>query len=254
METQEPARLRIEYRRLSELMLQTWPGNPRQHSNKRIRRSIIENGFRVPPTWDPGTERLTTGHGRLNELHLLWREGAVPPTHVLLADGDWLIPVSIGKPFATELDAEAFVLADNHASDGAGQFEGLLADALARATEGQTLNATGFDLETAEALVTFREFAKLNPEDEDHTAWSHSEHGKPMNEKYDVYRNAEIKQVVVFFEGTVAYPWAQIVLARVRSDNNLESNTEAITFLLEQYAPHLGKCPHVVPVTTDTPA
>ena len=254
----EAARLRIEYRPLSELMLQTWPGNPRKHSNDRIRRSILNNGFRVPPTWDPGTKRLTTGHGRLNELNLLWIEGMSPPTHVLLAaDGrDWLIPVSIGQAFATELDAEAFVLADNHASDGAGQFEDLLADAMARALKGETLKSTGFDLETAEALVTFRDFAKLDDDDdeEDHTKWGDSDRGLLVDERYEVYRNATIKQVVVFFEGTVAYPWAQTVLARVRADNDLESNTEAVIYLLEQYAPDLGQCPRVVPVTPDQDA
>lgn len=228
--------LNIVYKPLAELVRRQWPGNPRQHSNSVIRASIVNNGFRVPLVWDPGTERVVAGHGRLAELDLLRSQGAAPPLHVHVTPEDWHVPCVVGVPFDSELEAEAFLLADNHSTDAADYLDNLLAAALARQLEADNLNATGFDFETAEALIAYAEVAATP------TKWTDSERGLLRDERLEIYKNATIKQIVVYLEGP-QYEWALTVLERLRLEYELKTNTEAVIFLLQHHADR--PCPSV---------
>lgn len=246
MEKPKAPTLVLVLRPLSALLKQTWPGNPRQHSQAKIRLSILTYGFKVPLSFDVTTERLVTGHGRLAELSLLHNEGADPPENIIPTDeGDWLIPCVQDKGFEDEEKAGGFLMMDNVTTEEAGWVKGLLAEFLKQKIEKKVVAATGFDLETAEALVAHAEASRLTetpPPQEDPTQWEDADRGLLPKERLEIYQNATIKQIVLHLDNQ-QYLWAHRVLEEARHEFNVDTNVEAIIRLLETYAPDQGACP-----------
>jgi hypothetical protein len=94
--------------------LQKWPRNPKGHDIPAIKQSIAKFGFVQPIVLDEGTSRMVAGHGRLEALIELHRDGAALPKRIVQqGDGEWLVPVLRGVVFASEREAEEYLLVDN---------------------------------------------------------------------------------------------------------------------------------------------
>jgi DNA modification methylase len=102
----------IEWRALSEIKYAK--RNPKRHEVAGIAASIVRRGFVAPAIEDARTGRLVAGHGRHEALVMLKAEGRDPPKRIRVrSDGEWEMPVLCGVQFATEADAEEYLVADN---------------------------------------------------------------------------------------------------------------------------------------------
>lgn len=126
-------RIAIEYHPLSKI--EGWPRNPKLHNLEAIAGSIDRWGDVDPMIRDERTGRLVAGHGRKQALRDRKDAGAAPPQYVGVdaATGEWLVPVVVGAAWASEEEAEAFLLAHNQTTIAGGWNEALLAPALERA-------------------------------------------------------------------------------------------------------------------------
>ncbi len=105
----------VDYVPLDELDKRRAQRNPKRHAEEVIGTSVDRFGFVVPPTINETTGRLVAGHGRVDALLARKAAGSPPPTNVRRRkDGEWLVPVVRGNEFATDADAEAYLVADNH--------------------------------------------------------------------------------------------------------------------------------------------
>lgn len=93
--------------------VECWPRNPKQHADAILSQSVDRFGFVQPLLIDETTGRLIAGHGRLNGLLKMKQAGMNPPERVVEKDGEWMVPVIRGIGFASEEEAEAYLLADN---------------------------------------------------------------------------------------------------------------------------------------------
>ena len=105
----------IEYVPLSELDGLRAKRNPKGHDKAVIGGSIAAFGFAAPPLINERDGNLVAGHGRIDALLERKASGAAPPKNVTLRrkDGEWLVPLVRGNSFATEAEAEAFLMVDN---------------------------------------------------------------------------------------------------------------------------------------------
>jgi hypothetical protein len=127
---QEADPVRVEYVALRDLV--RWPSNPKRHDEPGIEHSIRTHGFVQPLLLDERTGRLVAGHGRLDALSRMRDSGEPPPRRIRTAAGDWLVPVLRGISFASEADAERYLLADNQLTTAGGWDEHDLGAMLAR--------------------------------------------------------------------------------------------------------------------------
>lgn len=124
---EEPARVRVEYRRVQDLKPD--PRNPRCHTSKQVRqiaKSIETFGFVVPVLVD-AAGKVIAGHGRLLACQELGRD-EVP---------------TITLEHLTEAQARAFMVADNRLSELATWDDRLLAEQL----RDLSIERLDFDLE-----------------------------------------------------------------------------------------------------------
>lgn len=87
--------------------------NPRKHDIPLLCRLIRRFGFVALPTLDANTGQLVAGHGRTLALRSMRDSGEIPPKGVLAG---WMVPVR-RVAFESATEAEAYVLADNRASE-----------------------------------------------------------------------------------------------------------------------------------------
>jgi hypothetical protein len=102
----------IEYRPLADLMRH--PRNPKGHDLPKLKDSFRRWGFIIPLVEDAATQQLVAGHGRLEALLQMQAAGEPAPKRIKVGkDGGWSAPVVSGVAFASEREAEAYLLADN---------------------------------------------------------------------------------------------------------------------------------------------
>lgn len=111
LQRQAPRALVAEYVPLDELRGAV--RNPRKHDIPLLCRLIRRFGFVALPTLDAATGRLVAGHGRTLALRSMRDSGEIPPKGILAG---WLVPVR-RVTFESAIEAEAYVLADNRASE-----------------------------------------------------------------------------------------------------------------------------------------
>lgn len=112
---------RIEYVPLDEVI--RWPRNPKSHDPPELIASFKRFGFVAPLIFDEASGRMVAGHGRLEALQELMRDGKAPPKRVKKKRGKggaWLVPVVRGIHFESETEAEAYVVADNKLQEAGG--------------------------------------------------------------------------------------------------------------------------------------
>jgi DNA modification methylase len=146
------APIRLEYRPLRELLM--WPRNPKDHDLGLLRDSFERFGFTEPLIVDERTGRLAAGHGRLKTLQALQAAGAHPPARILVANGDWLVPVIRGIAFRNDTEHEAYLVAANRTVIAGGWDDPVLKEVLvAVGASDAGLAGVGFDVDDIEALI-----------------------------------------------------------------------------------------------------
>ena len=144
--------LRIDYVPLGDLI--RWPRNPREHDLGAIHASVQRFGFVSPIIVDETSGRIVAGHGRLDLLQAMRRRGEPPPPRIRVRDdGEWLVPVIRGITFASELEAEAYLVADNQMTLLGTWNDADLVAMLERQAAAHTLLGTGFDGDDLDALL-----------------------------------------------------------------------------------------------------
>lgn len=130
--------------------LQPAKRNPKSHDLGELIESIRRFGFVGSVIRDTRTGRLVSGHGRVEALRALWKEGGAVPAGLAMPAADqpldWLVPVEAWSS-SNDLEAEAFLVAANRIGERGGwdtpSLEAVLAD-LAKAGD-EAMRGTGFD-------------------------------------------------------------------------------------------------------------
>jgi DNA modification methylase len=120
----------IQVRYLPLSRLPRAPRNPKSHDLDVINDSITRFGFVNPVVINEKTGRIVAGHGRVDTLQRAKAASKQPPDRIVDKDGDWFIPVLVGVAFASDAEAEAYVIADNQTTILGGWDEKALADVL----------------------------------------------------------------------------------------------------------------------------
>jgi hypothetical protein len=148
-----PDGVHLEYRDVDTLA--AWPRNPKGHDLGALHASLDRFGFVTPLVLDDATQRLVAGHGRLEALLQRRATGKPAPARIRVdPEGRWFVPVLTGVAFATEQEAEAFLIADNRLTTlGGWQDEALLATMLGELAQANALQGVGYDGEDVDALL-----------------------------------------------------------------------------------------------------
>lgn len=137
--------IRVEYMNFAEIA--SWPRNPKDHDLPAIQKSFARFGFIKPVLVDEGTRQLVAGHGRLDTLRTMRKNGDAPPRGIKIVGDEWQLPVLRGVEFSDPTEAEAFLLADNRLSEIGGWNNDLLDEMLGELSGVESmLDGTGFSL------------------------------------------------------------------------------------------------------------
>ncbi len=166
--------MKFEFVPLSSL--ERWPRNPKLHDEDRLLKSFSRFGFVSPCIvghWpgSPPSGVLVAGHGRLDALLLLHNSGQPPPDRVKEEAGEWLIPV-IHIDFASEKEAETYLLADNQLTISGGWNESLLNEIIKELEDPVGFEALSQDLSISDDQLPQPDQESFSPGDEpdlDHT-------------------------------------------------------------------------------------
>ena len=143
---------RIEYVALDRMVPADL--NPKRHDVGAIIVSMRRFGFVAPAITNEATGRIVVGHGRAEALTQMRASGEAPPDRIAVGDrGEWLVPVVRGISFATDADAEAYLVADNRLTELGGWDDGDLLQLLGGLGDEALVAATGFDADDIEAMT-----------------------------------------------------------------------------------------------------
>jgi hypothetical protein len=146
------AEIRIEYTALSTLLRA--PRNAKKHDVAALRQSMERWGFTQPLAINEATGRLVEGHGRLDVLQSLKAEGVKAPARVTVKKSEWYVPVVRGLSFASEQEAEAYLVAANQLTIAGGWDERLLGETIASLKASNAgFAGLGFDQGKLDALA-----------------------------------------------------------------------------------------------------
>jgi hypothetical protein len=142
------AEIGIVYEPLNKLL--AWPENPKEHDLGAIGASIARFGFRDPIAVNRRNNFIEEGHGRLEVLKFLRDRGGDPPSFILSAGKDWLVPVLYFDD--DERVQYGYALAHNRTQELGGYDDEKLRSALEEEARHGLLPGTGFDNDDLEAL------------------------------------------------------------------------------------------------------
>jgi len=142
----------VEYIPLSDIV--EADNNPKDHDIGQIYQSIKRFGFTQPIMMNEKTGKLLAGHGRLQTLQTMKDAGEKVPNRIKEKDGDWLVPVLKGISFEDDMEAQAYLIADNRLTELGGWNTGDLVESLQEMIEnGLDLDGIGYDFDDLENLV-----------------------------------------------------------------------------------------------------
>ena len=145
--------INVEYLPLSEIV--EADKNPKDHDIGQIYQSIKRFGFTQPIMMNENTGKLLAGHGRLQTLQQMKQGGEKVPARIKEKDGQWLVPVLKGIAFEDDMEAQAYLIADNRLTELGGWNTGELVDTLQELVEGGlSLDGVGYDFDDLETMVT----------------------------------------------------------------------------------------------------
>lgn len=122
--------------------------NPKLHDIEQIKASLRRFGFVSPVAVNETTGRLVAGHGRIESLRQMKAAGDAPPARVKVDGGEWFIPCLRGVSFASDAEAEAYLIADNKLVEAAGWDEEMLGQMvkdLSASLQSAALDGVGID-------------------------------------------------------------------------------------------------------------
>ena len=157
--------IKIEYVALSEVIGADI--NPKDHDIGQIYQSMKRFGFTSPIMMNEKTGKLLAGHGRLETLAMFKKGGDTPPDRVRVReeDGEWLVPVLRGINFDSDVEAQAYLLADNRLTElGGWHTDELVLSLQGILQEGGDLEGVGWDLDDVEDLITDSERERFEVE------------------------------------------------------------------------------------------
>lgn len=204
--------------------------NPKDHDEALIRASVLRFGFNDPIAVNEATGKLLEGHGRLTVLMDMKKDGDEPPARVKVRkkDSEWLVPMLRGMSFASEAEAQAYMVAHNRASESGGWIDTML---------GQMLNdfdgedkglwdAIGFSATDAQRFMDSAAADDLLGEEVDR--------GRLPEERIDAFLDAEIKRITILVPDA---EYREMVdrLDKVMKDHGLVTHTAALRKLLDVY-------------------
>ena len=144
--------IEIEYLPLSEIV--EADSNPKDHDIGQIYQSIKRFGFTQPIMMNENTGKLLAGHGRLQTLQQMKQAGEKTPNRIKEKDDEWLVPVLKGIKFEDEMEAKAYLIADNRLTELGGWNTGELVETLQDLIEGGLdLDGVGYDFDDLESMV-----------------------------------------------------------------------------------------------------
>tara|TARA_A200000159_G_scaffold150920_1_gene160660 strand:+ start:1225 stop:1878 length:654 start_codon:yes stop_codon:yes gene_type:complete len=145
--------IKVEYLPLSQIVGADI--NPKDHDIGQIYQSIKRFGFTQPIMMNENTGKLLAGHGRLQTLQQMKQGGEKIPNRIKEKDGEWLVPVLKGISFEDDMEAQAYLIADNRLTELGGWNTGELVDTLQELVEGGfSLDGVGYDFDDLETMVT----------------------------------------------------------------------------------------------------
>ena len=156
---------KVEYVALSEII--GADVNPKDHDIGQIYQSMKRFGFTSPIMMNEITGKLLAGHGRLETLAMFKKGGDTPPDRIRVReeDGEWLVPVLRGINFDSDVEAQAYLLADNRLTElGGWHTDELVMSLQGILQEGGDLEGVGWDLDDVEDLITDSERERFEVE------------------------------------------------------------------------------------------
>lgn len=210
------AHARLELMPLSELMKLEWERNPKEHDIVGLRGSMRRFGFTIPLVLDERTGRIVAGHGRLHALAAEHAEGNPPPRLIVEAEGDWLVPVLRGIEFSSVAEAEAYLVADNRLSEIGGWNETKLGAILADLSREGIASGLGWSDRELATLIAAEQPLVI---------------GKNLDEAFEDYLEADVKQLVLFFDAATydnVVPRMKLLMEKL----NAKSHTDLFTLML----------------------
>jgi len=145
--------IQVEYLPLSQIVGADI--NPKDHDIGQIYQSSKRFGFTQPIMMNENTGKLLAGHGRLQTLQQMKQGGEKIPNRIKEKDGEWLVPVLKGISFEDDMEAQAYLIADNRLTELGGWNTGELVDTLQELVEGGfSLDGVGYDFDDLETMVT----------------------------------------------------------------------------------------------------
>ena len=100
------------------------------------------------------TGKLLAGHGRLQTLQQMKQAGEKTPNRIKEKDDEWLVPVLKGISFEDDMEAQAYLIADNRLTELGGWNTGELVETLQDLIEGGLdLDGVGYDFDDLESMV-----------------------------------------------------------------------------------------------------
>lgn len=147
---------RIEHVPLSALVEMLDPANEKDHSIPDIKASIREHGFTAPALVDERTGLIGAGHGRIEALWEMFRNGEPTPKRIELDDrGDeWLVPLlRDGLDTPDDLAAAAYRIVDNRSGEKGGWVLHRLTASLSALKAADRLEGTGYTAPDLDALI-----------------------------------------------------------------------------------------------------
>jgi len=129
MTATEPGRRTTVYMPLGEIPAAD--RNPKDHVLPEIKQSLRRFGYADTALLDERTGRLVGGHGRIEAMMEMHRDGEDPPKYVDVSeDGSWVVPVQRGWESVDDRHAEAMGVALNLLTVRGGWNPDLMGDVL----------------------------------------------------------------------------------------------------------------------------
>jgi DNA modification methylase len=146
--------LRIEYQPIESAKLAK--NNPKAHDLPTIKASIVRWGFSELPVLNERTGRLVAGHGRREALIEIRAGGGEPPGNIRVDEsGAWCWPVLRGVTFASQAEADAYLVAVNNTTIRGGWDTARLAQLLESVrSKGLELTGTGYTTRELDRMLS----------------------------------------------------------------------------------------------------
>ncbi len=142
----------LQYMALTDLL--KTDKNPKKHDLPALRASMLRWGFTQPLAIDERSGKLVEGHGRIEVLQEMKKAGGKPPQRVSVKGKDWLVPVVRGLSFATDLEAEAYLIAANQLTTAGGWDDGLLGSMMGQLKAANvSFDGLGFQQQTLDRML-----------------------------------------------------------------------------------------------------